>query len=170
MEEELRKFAAGLVVGLVLVPLSAFLYFRSSYVPVAVSDPPMPFERSVARYALHARINREMPASVPIAADESNMTAGARVYRAHCAFCHGLPDRPASPTSKGMFPKPPQLFVRMVTDDPVGSTYWKVSNGIRLTGMPGYGTSLSTDQIWQVSLMLANADKLSAATRAELNK
>jgi thiosulfate dehydrogenase len=47
-----------------------------------------------------------------------------------------------------------------VTDDPAGVTYWKVANGIRLTGMPGYSGSLSSDQMWQVSLLLANADKL----------
>jgi thiosulfate dehydrogenase len=166
----LLKFTAGLVIGLVVLPLSAFLYFRSGYAAVATSEPPMLFERSIARTALHARIDREMPASAPIAADEGNMAAGARIYRVHCAFCHGLPDQPANASARGMFPKPPQLFVRMVTDDPVGSTYWKVANGIRLTGMPGYRTAFSTEQVWQVSLLLANADKLSPATRAELKQ
>jgi hypothetical protein len=60
-----------------------------------------------------------------------------------------------------MFPKPPQFFQgHGVTDDPVGETYWKAKNGIRLTGMPGFGTSLSEQQLWQVSLLLAHADKL----------
>jgi hypothetical protein len=40
-------------------------------------------------------------------------------------------------TSKGMYPQPPELFKgKGVTDDPAGETYWKVANGIRLTGMP----------------------------------
>ena len=61
-----------------------------------------------------------------------------------------------------MYPKPPELFKgHGVTDDPVGETYWKVANGIRLTGMPAYSGSLSEAEIWQVSLLLANADKLS---------
>ena len=47
-----------------------------------------------------------------------------------------------------------------MTDDSAGETYWKVSGGIRMTGMPGYSGALSTTQIWQVSLLLANADKL----------
>jgi mono/diheme cytochrome c family protein len=60
-----------------------------------------------------------------------------------------------------MFPRPPELFKgHGVTDDPAGETYWKVNNGIRLTGMPAYGGSLSKDEMWQVSLLLANADKL----------
>ena len=34
--------------------------------------------------------------------------------------------------------------------------------------MPGFGKSLSTDEMWQVSLLLANADKLPAAVSAVL--
>jgi len=72
--------------------------------------------------------------------------------------------------AKGMFPPPPQLFAPddMVTDNPAGVTYWKVSNGIRMTGMPGFGEVLSPAQVWQVSLLLANADKLPDKTKAAL--
>ena len=46
-----------------------------------------------------------------------------------------------------------------VSDDQPGETYWKVANGIRLTGMPRYKELLTETQMWQVSLLLANADK-----------
>ena len=46
-----------------------------------------------------------------------------------------------------------------MSDDPPGETYWKVANGIRLTGMPAYKGVLTENQIWQVSQLLANADK-----------
>jgi thiosulfate dehydrogenase len=56
---------------------------------------------------------------------------------------------------------PPELFHgKGVTDDPPGETFWKVANGIRLTGMPSFTQSLSETQMWQISLTLANADKL----------
>jgi hypothetical protein len=68
-----------------------------------------------------------------------------------------------------MFPKPPKLMEGTgVTDDPPAETYWKVSGGIRMSGMPGYSTSLSTTQMWQVSLLLANADKLPQAAKDSL--
>jgi len=77
-------------------------------------------------------------------------------------------DSPAA--AKGMFPPPPQLFDKddMVTDDPVGTTFWKVDSGIRLTGMPGFNKSLTKNQIWQVSMLLAGADKLPPPTKAAL--
>jgi thiosulfate dehydrogenase len=46
-----------------------------------------------------------------------------------------------------------------VSDDPPAETYWKVANGIRLTGMPAYKQVLSETEMWQVSVLLANADK-----------
>lgn len=55
-----------------------------------------------------------------------------------------------------------------MTDDPPGETYWKVANGIRLTGMPEFKRSLSETEIWQVSVLLANADKISDAVKQEL--
>jgi mono/diheme cytochrome c family protein len=68
-----------------------------------------------------------------------------------------------------MFPKPPELFHGTgVTDDPAWETYWKAKNGIRLTGMPAFKGSLEDTQIWQVSVLLANADKISPAVKAAL--
>ena len=39
-------------------------------------------------------------------------------------------------------------------------TYWKVANGIRLTGMPAYKASVTDLELWQVSQLLANANHL----------
>ena len=73
--------------------------------------------------------------------------------------------------AKGEFPKPPELFKgKGVSEDPPGETYWKVANGIRLTGMPGFNSSLTTDQVWQVTLLLANSDKLPAAVQTTLQQ
>lgn len=64
-----------------------------------------------------------------------------------------------------MFPNAPQLWEKHrngvvgVSDDPPGETFWKVENGIRLTGMPSYKKVLSETQMWQVTVLLANADK-----------
>ena len=62
-----------------------------------------------------------------------------------------------------MYPKPPLLLEgKGVTDDEPGESYWKIFNGFRLTGMPGFSKSLSETQMWQMSLLVANADKLPA--------
>lgn len=155
------KFLIGLILGLILVPASVYFYFSSGTAPVATAAPPMPFEKTFAKMALHARIDKEMPKSVPVAADEAAYVAGAAVYKENCAVCHGVAGQPKTAIAKGMFPDPPKLMEgKGVTDDPPGESYWKVANGIRMTGMPGFDKTLSTTQMWQVSLLVANADKL----------
>jgi mono/diheme cytochrome c family protein len=167
----MRKVLLGFVLGLAAVLLGALLYFGLGLAPVATSDPPMPMERLLAGIALHARISKEAPKQAPIPADQPNLVAGARIYREQCAVCHGLSGQPETALAKGMFPHPPQLFTgHGVTDDPPGETYWKAANGIRLTGMPAYKGSLSDTQLWQVSLMLANADKLPPPAKAAVGE
>jgi mono/diheme cytochrome c family protein len=168
-----KKFVFGLILGLLIPAVAGYCYFRFGYAPVATSSAPMPFEKTMAKMALHARIANEAPKKdSPVPTDEANLTQGATVYTENCAFCHGLPNQKATMAAKGMFPLPPQLFEKddMVTDDPTGVTYWKVSNGIRMTGMPGFGEMLTPTQMWQVSLLLAKADKLPPGTQAVLTK
>lgn len=166
-----RGFLAGFVVALILVPLAGWIYLNLGMAPVATSSRPMPFETYLAHAALRAALARTPEAKPPIEANEANYLAGARQYRQDCWMCHGLPDRPEPAIGKGEFPKPPQLFKGMgVTDDPPGETFWKVKNGIRLSGMPGFNGSLSDDQMWQISLLLANADKLPESVKAELQR
>ena len=163
------KVVLGVILGVVLVIVSVVAYFGTGMAPVATSAAPMPFEKLFAGMALHARLDKEMPKSSPVQADEAAYTAGAQVYKDHCAVCHGLPGAPQTAIAEGMFPDPPKLMEgKGVTDDPAGETYWKVSGGIRMTGMPGFSKSLSTTQMWQVSLLCANADKLPASVKDKL--
>lgn len=156
------RFIFGVIIGICLVAAGAFTYFLTGMAPVAATAQPMPFERLLAHAALHAKIGREAPKTVPIQTTPANLGAGAHLYVHNCAFCHGMPSSKPSIEGRGMFPHAPQLFTQrgMVTDDPPGVTFWKIKNGIRLTGMPSFERGLTTEQMWQLALLLRNADKL----------
>ena len=174
------KVIAAFVLGLLVVPCGIYSYLRSGAAPVATSDRMMPFESELSSLALHARLRREEPKSVPVKADEDAYLAGAKVYREDCAVCHGLPGQAPPAISKSMFPDPPPLFALYegrfgqykgrigISDDPPGEIFWKTKNGIRLSGMPAFGASLPDEQIWQVSLLLAHAGQVSEGVRAAL--
>ena len=159
------RFAIGFLIGLVLLPILVFCYLHFGNPPVAVADAAFPFERQLVHVPLHNRIAKDMPRSVPLQPTADNLVAGAQIYRQNCAFCHGL-DNQNSTVAPHMYPDAPQLWhahgsqsVVGVSDDPPAETYWKVSNGIRLSGMPSFDQVLSSTQMWQVSLLLANANK-----------
>lgn len=159
------RIVFGIILGLILAPLLVLAWFRWGNPPVAVADPPIPFERQIVHVPLNLRIDRDKPAAPAIEANEANLNAGATIYSEQCAACHGLYGKPSS-FAGHMYPKAPQLWQKHksglavgVSDDPPGETYWKVANGIRLSGMPAFNDILSPTQIWQVTLLLANADK-----------
>jgi mono/diheme cytochrome c family protein len=159
------RILLGMVLGVILVPVAVLAWFHYGWVPVAVADPRLPQERLITSVPLNARIDREMVSTPPIQVNDENLVAGAQVYRDRCAACHGFHGKPSS-FGAHMFPDAPPLWEKHphndvvgVSDDPPGETYWKVSNGIRLTGMPAFKEVLTDTQMWQVSLLLADADK-----------
>jgi thiosulfate dehydrogenase len=163
------KFIIGLLLGFLIVPFGVYLYFASGSAPIATTDSDLPFEHFLAHKAMDARIAKDVPKNVPVQATEGNYLDGAGLYKQHCAVCHGVPLTPKSSIATGMYPRPPQMFEGMgVTDDPPAETYWKIFNGIRMTGMPGFSKSLSENQMWQIAILLANADKLPPSVKAAL--
>jgi mono/diheme cytochrome c family protein len=170
------RLLLGIVIGIVLVPLAVLAWFHFGSIPVAVADKPFPQERRIAHAALDARIDHEMVKTPPIQPDEDTFVAGAHIYADQCAVCHGYHGKPSN-IGSNEYPDAPPLWEKHhngdvvgVSDDPPGETYWKVANGIRLTGMPAFKGMLNETQMWQVSLLLANADKpLPPAAVAILN-
>jgi len=166
------RFLVGLIVGVVAVLAAELLFLTQGGMPVAARNgKPLPLERFLASRALHIAIVKEAGRPAPIRADEPNLMAGARVYRENCLMCHGAPgEGKRVAAAEGMFPRPPKLLApdQGVGDDPVGDTYWKVKNGIRLTGMPGFEGALSDTALWQVSVLLHEADHLPDPVKAAI--
>src|ERR1700691_2613582 len=159
----MRQFVFGFIAAPTLIVVGGFSYVALGLAPVATASAPLPFEKIITGIALNARVKKEAPKSSPIPASDEVYAAGAQIYRNTCAVCHGLPGQDQTAIAKGEFPKPLELFKgKGVADDPAGVTYWKVANGIRLSGMPGFSGSLTTEQMWQVGLLLSDADKLPA--------
>lgn len=157
-------FALGFLFALVVLFAGAYLYLKYGHPPVATADPAFPMEAQIVRVPLAARIDRELE-KPPFGTSEDGYEAGAKIYQANCASCHGTPAH-ESAFAKYMYPTAPQLFKKHrtgnvvgVSDDEAGETYWKIKNGIRLGGMPAFQHLYSETQMWQVALLLKNADQ-----------
>lgn len=157
-------FGLGIVFGLAAVVCGGWVYLHYGHPPVAAADPAFPMEAQIVHVPLRARIAREIE-KPPFGTSEDGFEAAAKMYVTSCASCHGIPGR-ESAYGKWMYPSAPQLWKKHakggvvgVSDDEPGETYWKVKNGIRLTGMPAYRHLYTETQMWQVSLLLKNADQ-----------
>ena len=176
------KFLLGVVIGAILVPLAVVAYLVSGYAPAATADAPMPFEARIAGMALQKRIQKEAPVRDLSGMSTPDLLAGAEIYKKNCVMCHGLPDQKPE-IADNMFPPAPQEMKppqgRGGQRGPQGGPtapraprpngdFWRVKNGIRLTGMPSFQNILSEDQMWQVVGLIANRRRLPPEVQAAL--
>lgn len=168
MTSRMRWFALGFIIALVALAAGGYIFIRAGGMPMATSAAPLPLESTIAGLALAASYGDAAQLKNPLPVDEANLLGGAKEYTEHCSVCHGLPHAEPTAIAKGMFPPPPQLFEHPVTDDPEGITFWKITNGIRMTGMPAFQNALSDTQRWQLTMLLAHADRLPAPVLASL--
>jgi thiosulfate dehydrogenase len=171
MSSSMRWFVIGIAATVLFLIVGGLLFVNLGGIQMETTARPLPLEETVAKMAIHASFGNAAQDKSPIAPDEANLIAGAQLFAKHCAVCHSTPGQPRSDISKGMFPPPPRLFKQgeMVTNDPEGITYWKVTHGIRLSGMPGFTNTLSDTERWQLTMLVKHADNLSPAVLAALS-
>lgn len=158
----------GIVIGAVgVVVLGLILIYagvEAGLMPANADGRPAGMERWAARTSLAATLRREAPTTPnPVALNDANLEAGIKLYGENCAVCHGAADGAPSNIARGLYQHAPQLAKDGVEDDPEGVSYWKITHGIRFTGMPSFGATLSDEQRWQLALFLKHMDSLPPA-------
>ncbi|MGE5319213.1 MAG: c-type cytochrome [Hyphomicrobiaceae bacterium] len=164
----LKGIVLGVALTLAVAVVGAYLLVRSGLIPANADATPGRLETWMAGTSLDATLSREAPKGKnPVALTERNLLAGVHLFAQNCAVCHGSAkgDAAASPIAKGLYQKPPQLATEGVEDDPEGDSFWKIKHGIRLTGMPSFGHTLSDREIWTLALFLKHMDQLPPAVQ-----
>ena len=130
-------------------------------IPANADATPGGLETWIAATSLDATLGRDAATGQnPVEPTEQNLINGVHLFAQNCAVCHGSAKGAASPIAKGLYQKPPQFATDGVEDDPEAVSFWKIKHGIRLTGMPSFGYSLSDQEIWTLALFLKHMDKL----------
>lgn len=164
----LKCVTSGVILAVGIALVGAYFLVQSGLIPANADAKPGRLETWMASTSLDATLRREAPKEKnPVALTEQNLLKGVHLFAQNCAVCHGSAKGTASssPIAKGLYQKPPQLATDGVEDDPEGDSFWKIKHGIRLTGMPSFGYSLTDQQIWTLALFLKHMDKLPPAVQ-----
>ncbi|HKS67956.1 MAG TPA: c-type cytochrome [Candidatus Acidoferrales bacterium] len=164
----MRNFILGIIFTLVVLALGAVCYTRLGLVNVQADQPPSSLERWFLGGASDAAVERNAPnIKNPVPATEENVVAGAQLYANDCEGCHGTPSDPNIPFSHSLNPPAPRFFVH-APDMPENQNFYIAKHGLRWTGMPAWGKTLSDQQIWQIVTFLSNVEKLPPAAKKVL--
>ncbi len=172
-----RRAAFGLAaVALVVVAIVA----TAVAVPIlmhgiSARDEPTVIEELIARRMRHFAIPRAVRRAanpVPLSAE---VTSRAFAHFAdHCAICHGNDGRGDTVIGRGLYPKAPDMMLAATQDLTDGELFAIIENGVRLTGMPAWGTPSPEDdtETWELVHLIRRLPKLTQdeiATMEALN-
>jgi len=76
--------------------------------------------------------------------------AGAALYQANCAGCHGPRGAGDGPDGRGLPRSPADLRAPHTAQHTAGDLFWWISHGIPGSGMPGFGSRLSEEERWEL--------------------
>ena len=156
-----RKLAVALSIVVALI-VGAGGYFYQIVLPgfsSARANPPA-VEVALATWMLrHSVPAEDAKRANPLAPDEADMAAGASLFQAKCATCHGFDGRGHTMIGENVYPRVPALreLAPTLTD---GQAFTYIRDGIRNTAMPAW--SLPEQQIWQIVLFLRHLPKTAA--------
>jgi mono/diheme cytochrome c family protein len=131
----------------VILMLTLALRFNLS----ALAEPSQ-FEVVVATRAKRVLIGRASRHDVPLQPPSSmdTLTEGKTRYGVECAACHGMDGRGLTDNGRWMYPRAADLNSPAVQEYSDPELFWIVKNGIRLSGMPAFGTVESDERIWRI--------------------
>jgi mono/diheme cytochrome c family protein len=161
----MRNFIVGILFTLIALIVGGWWCIKQGYVNFAADQKPSYAEEKVAMAAVDASMDRRASdAKNPITPTEENIVAGAKIYLDHCGGCHGVPSNPESVFSRSFNPPVPEFF-KDAPDMSDSQNFYAIQHGVRWTGMPAWGKTLSDTEIWQVATFLDNIGKLSPAAQ-----
>ena len=91
------------------------------------------------------------------------------LYQDNCAMCHASPQHPEKNFGRPFYPSAPD-FLKDAPDMEENQNFYIIKHGVRWSGMPAWGNTLSDQQIWTLVTFLSHMDKLPAAGEQEWQK
>jgi len=165
-------FLFGAVALLAVIVIAGGVVLMGSH-GFSAREQPSVLERWIARRARSMAVPvgaKEQPNTV---ADSPEVLAEARAHWAdHCATCHANNGSGDTEMGKHMYPPAPDMREPDTQNLSDGELFYIIQNGIRLTGMPAWGSGShhDTEDSWKLVRFIRHLPKLTAEEEAEMQK
>jgi mono/diheme cytochrome c family protein len=102
----------------------------------------------------------------PLPQTDEVVSQGQQVFVSSCAQCHGADARGDTQVGRSMYPPAMDLTSAHVQHWSDGELYWIIRNGVRLTGMPAWQSSISENDTWKLARFIHNLSRVDAASNS----
>jgi mono/diheme cytochrome c family protein len=169
---DVRRRARILAIVLAVLFIAGLFAFTSMIRKgFSAHDEPTRLEVTAARALRHwatPAALRDMKNPLPVTPE---VLSEARAHFAdHCAVCHGNDGKGESGMGKTMYPRTPDFTQARTQNLSDGELFSIIENGVRLTGMPGFGsgTAESGQASWMLVHFVRHLPQLTAAELEEM--
>ncbi|MEK6375945.1 MAG: c-type cytochrome [Acidobacteriota bacterium] len=170
MTRRTKATLGGIAVVTIVIIVGCAIMLRHGF---SAHDEPTAIERIAARTARHWAVPadlRRVKNPVPLAPQV--LAEGRAHFADHCAICHGNDGKGKSGMGTQMYPRTPDMTLAATQTLSDGEIFSIIENGVRLTGMPGFGsgTAESAYESWSLVHFIRHMPKLTPAELAEMEK
>jgi len=132
-------------------------------------DQPSALETYVARTARSMAVpSRAKSEKNSFAASPELIAEGRAHFADHCAICHANNGNGNTEIGQNLYPKAPDMRLPQTQNLTDGELYYTIHNGIRLTGMPAWGTAEKDEDSWKLVLFIRHLPQLTPAEEREM--
>jgi mono/diheme cytochrome c family protein len=154
---------------LVTIAIAAIAMLQIVRHGVSARDQPTAAEGAIAGALRHFAVPRAARAMKnPVPLTDVVLAEGRAHWADHCATCHGDDGKGNTEVGRGLYPKVPDMSDGS-PDLSDGELYYIIVNGVRLTGMPGWGDR-NPNETWHLVHFIRHLPKLTPAERQSLRK
>jgi len=168
-----RRLTVLFIVAAVFVVLAVVALARTLRYGFSAHDEPTAIERIVARTVRHWAVPSDLRnRRNPIALTPEVLAESRAHFADHCAACHGNDGKGRSGMGASMYPRTPDMTLAATQSLSDGELFSIIENGVRLTGMPGFGsgTAESAAGSWTLVHFIRHLPKLTAEEVAAMEK
>jgi mono/diheme cytochrome c family protein len=146
----IRKFVLALILLILLLVIGGWIVLQR--MDISALDQPSRTEVYLAMHAKHYLIGREAQQQLPpkSATTADNIEEGHTNYGSSCAGCHGYDGRTPTKLGTAFYPQAPSLASPEVQSYTDAELFVIIRGGIRLSGMPAFGKTHSSEEIWDL--------------------
>ena len=136
------------------------------------SEPPA-LEVRLARSARHLMIpSAARKATNPLPPAPELHARALRHWADHCASCHGNGGKGDTSMGRNLYPRAPDMTLAATQQLSDGELFWIIENGVKLTGMPAWGSPAVEDdaETWELVHFIRRLPSLTEAEIAAMKK